>query len=482
MRYNLLIFFTYSIALFGEQNPITKDFPTSTKEIVDFTNLALKKFDDQFLEFKNQSLKDLDYATTVIKWGNIIEPLFTKAITLSFLPLIVSDLETLQNAKIELHQIEKKIATAMNDPKALALFIDFIKNPKNQKAMTPYQIYSITQILQNIESPNLKKEVSSIKNILSSYKMEPFMYAKGDLPEKSLPKNHEITLLSWNVCMLEAPNSMLFGGVLPWKERIQRIATKIELLNPDILCLQEVFSQHTGDILVQKLKSQYSHFYYNMGPNPPGFSVKTLGLPSGLFVASKYPLKEEKFTPYAKDEIPDYRSYGFFTATIYNNEKPLARFLTTHLQPGDEAEDKAYRALETKAILNSLEKKDLITFLCGDFNIIKNSKEALEMFTSFEASPYQGLDWTCSELRDYWWKAKQDIKAFKALPPEKEWLDYFFYLKNSSKNPPKLFTTLVTVNDPDHPEEALSDHQLLFTSITFNKDSSPELIKEKAPN
>ncbi|MBS0627669.1 MAG: hypothetical protein JSS09_05605, partial [Verrucomicrobia bacterium] len=56
------------------------------------------------------------------------------------------------------------------------------------------------------------------------------------------------------------------------------------------------------------------------------------------------------------------------------------------------------------------------------------------------------------------------------LPPEKEWLDYVFYLKNSSKTPPKLSTQVIVVNDLTNPEKALSDHQLLFTTITLSSE------------
>jgi outer membrane protein assembly factor BamD (BamD/ComL family) len=73
-------------------------------------------------------------------------------------------------------------------------------------------------------------------------------------------------------------------------------------------------------------------------------------------------------------------------------------------------------------------------------------------------------------LRDYWWKAKQNVEKFSSLPPEKEWLDYFFYLKNSSKIAPQLSTQVIVVNDLTSPENALSDHQLLFTTITLPKE------------
>ncbi len=467
MRY-LFIFLTCAISLFGAEDPLLKRFPCSTKEVVDFTETALKDFDTEFLEFTNQSLNHLDFTKTVTRWGNIIEPLFTKGVILSYLPLTTSNLDVMQKADSEVKQIQQKLWIAMNDPKALSIFLTFAKDKKNWQAMPPYQVYTVNHILENIEGP-LKEEALSIQSALSAYKMQSFMYFLGDGKEKTLPKNQEITLLSWNVCLLEGGISMLFGGVIPWQQRIERILSKLTQLDPDVLCLQEVFAPEAGVTLIEKLKSKYAHFYYNMGPNPIGFSVETLGIPGGLFVASKYPLKEGNFIPFKKEETPSCRTYGFFTADICNKDKPLARLITTHLQPGSLEKDKEYRALQSKAILASLEKVNLPTLLCGDFNIIKNTPEAEELFKSYESSPYLGLDFTCCELRDYWWKAKQNVTAFKALPPDKEWLDYFFYLKNSSKIRPNLTTKILPASDLTHPEEALSDHQILFTKVTFKK-------------
>lgn len=468
MRY-IFIFFTCIISILRADNTILKEFPNSVNEVADFTHSALENFNEQFLKFKEQPLIDLHFSNTVTRWENIVEPLFTKAAILSFLPLITSELDVIQEADLEVKELQKKLFLSMNDPKVLALFLHFAKDPKNQKAMTPHQIYIVNHILQNIEEESLKKEILSIQKTLSPYKSQSFIYAKGNGKEKTIPKNRKLTLLSWNICFLEGGISMLFGGVLPWQKRIDRIVNKIQELDPDILCLQEVFSPKASLALVQKLQSQYAHFYYDMGPNPVGFSIKTLGIPGGLLVASKYPLKEANFIPYQKGETPSYRAYGFFSADIYSKQQKLAHLVTTHLQPGSEEEDRNYRALQTKAILRTLKDIKTPTLLCGDFNIVKDSQEAQEIFSSYESGSCQGLDWTCCELRDYWWKTKQDTTAFLALPHEKEWLDYFFYLKDSSKKPPNLSTTVLVANDLNFPEKALSDHQALFTTITLNK-------------
>ena len=88
---------------------------------------------------------------------------------------------------------------------------------------------------------------------------------------------------------------MLFGGVLPWENRVDRIALFLKKSEADILFLQEVFSTTAGNQLYSKLKEQYAHFYLHIGPKISGFDAKNFGIPSGLFVASKYPLENPHF-------------------------------------------------------------------------------------------------------------------------------------------------------------------------------------------
>jgi endonuclease/exonuclease/phosphatase family metal-dependent hydrolase len=465
MRYFFLLFLCIYISAFAAKSSIVREFPSSEEEVALFTDDALKNFDQELTLFIEQPLQERNFSTVICKWSSIVGSLFAKGAILSFLPLIVDNVDVIAKGDQEMKKITQRALIAMQDPKVLSLILAFLKKTVEEpNHLESFQFYLIDLMLRSISNPSYKEDVALIQSQISKQVKLPFSYIQGEKKDKALPKKKSFTIANWNVCLFDANLSMLFGGVLPWKDRIDRICAKIKKLNPDILCLQEVFSQEAGNALVDQLKPYYAHFYTQIGPKPAGFSLETLGIPSGLFIASKYPLKNATFTPYVKGETPSYRGYGFFSADIYSKNLLVGHLISTHLQPGCSAEDANYRIAQMRAIDTSLQNIDAPTFLCGDFNIEKTSKEA-ELFHPYEFSLYQGINWTCCELRDYWWKAKQNIENFSALPLVKEWLDYFFCFNKTKKHPPRMQTEVQIVNDLSQPQDALSDHQLLLTKI-----------------
>jgi endonuclease/exonuclease/phosphatase family metal-dependent hydrolase len=353
----------------------------------------------------------------------------------------------------------------MQDSKVLSSMLSSMEESLKVGAL-PFERYLMNKILSSMQDTSHSKQARILQDSLADSITTPFFYVKGGKKEKSFFWRKKLTLLSWNVCLFNENLSMLFGGVLPWKDRIDRIVAKIQTVDPDILCLQEVFSPQAGKELVQKLSSQYAHFYMQIGARPAGFSLESLGISSGLFVASKYPLNNVNFTPYTQEQTPAFRGYGFFSADIYNKKKMLGHLIATHLQPGCEKEDMRYRAAQMASICASLQDVKSPVFLCGDFNIEKNSPEA-EVFKNYEQSHYKGLSWTCCELRSYWWKAKENVAEFCLMPLEKEWLDYFLGWNLATEKNITMRTQVHIVNDPQKPQEALSDHQMLETHINF---------------
>jgi hypothetical protein len=195
-----------------------------------------------------------------------------------------------------------------------------------------------------------------------------------------------------------------------------------------------------------------------------GFSKENQGIPSGLFVASRYPLKNVQFIPYTPQQTPRNRAYGIFAADISSDQEPLAHLLTTHLQPGDSPEDIEYRAKQMTVVRANMEQSQLNSFACGDLNIEENSPEALEQLKGFVMNKAPG--WTCRELRTYWFKADQNIALFNAQPMELETIDYFFAEFKASPAP-SFRTEIGIVNEINKPGDALSDHQYELTTVTF---------------
>src|SRR5207302_2011714 len=122
-------------------------------------------------------------------------------------------------------------------------------------------------------------------------------------------------LLSWNICCTGAGFSISDGGVVPWKERIDEIAAKIVQTNADLNCLYETIDVQSAFYLYDKLKGQgYRHFYFNMGP-------RAIGPASGMFVSSKYQIKNPEFTPFSVDTLVGRTkaiSKGVFTFDLHS--------------------------------------------------------------------------------------------------------------------------------------------------------------------
>ncbi len=90
----------------------------------------------------------------------------------------------------------------------------------------------------------------------------------------------------------------------PWRDRLGALTALIRSTNADVVCLQEVHPDDAIQELYHALKDQYSYFYGAIGPRFLGFDLSALGLPSGLFVASKYPVENPEFSLYKNVAFP----------------------------------------------------------------------------------------------------------------------------------------------------------------------------------
>jgi len=464
----LFLIFSWQTIFTSTISPV-REFPSSAVDLPSFIHFSLTTFDQQIEDFATQPKQDATFAQVILQWDAIITPLFGKGSILTFLPITTKDPKLLLQGSCTLKTIQDKLASAMKHPGALQRILSFAKQEALHPTLHPHERYLLYYVLSTIHEGSFSAQAQEIQKQLEHCPMRPFRYKKGKLDNKILPKSRQLSILSWNVCLLEHNLSMLFGGVPPWQARIHNIAKTLLKHNPDIICLQEAFSPEANIALIEKLQTRYSHFYYHIGPKPSGFSLESLGIPSGLFIASKYALQDFSFTPYTKEQTPPFRGYGFVTAKIYNQDQLLGSFITTHLQPGQSKEDAHYRKLQMQAIGSAIDPLPSPVFLCGDLNIDKTSTEALELLANYQPSSYQGLDWTCCELRDYWWKSQENIKQFHALPPHKEWLDYFFCLKSPLNQQLHVVTNVLSANNLKRPNTSLSDHQILFTTIILSQ-------------
>jgi hypothetical protein len=438
-------------------------FPSTVEEIHRFAQSALQHFTLRLTEFPRQ---EFSYQATVMGWDDMLKETYNKYLILLFTNLRTQDPEVIAAAKAQAAQIKAQLEAACDDKKALSHVLCFAAQ---MSSLSPFQNHWTIEMLRTIGPEN--RDAVSLIGQLTQHATLRYTYEQGERAEKSLPEDRKIKILNWNVCFFDDLLPMLFGGVLPYQDRVDRIAQTIINSDADIVCLQEVFSIPGGIALLQKLKPHYAHFYTKMGPKVFGFDKDGHGIPSGLFGASRYPLKNAQFVSYTPEEqTPCNRAYGFFAADIYSEQEPLAHLIMTHLQPGDSQEDINYRAKQLTAVRADMERSKLHALACGDFNMEENSPEASRQLEGLVMKKAPG--WTCRELRDFWFRAHQNAAQFNAYPLNVESIDYFVAHFKAAPIP-SLQTEIGIVNEIDNPRDALSDHQYELTTVMFPASSQP---------
>ena len=219
-----------------------------------------------------------------------------------------------------------------------------------------------------------------------------------------------------------------------------------------------------------------------MGPHYFSFDLEKVGINSGLFVASKYPLGNPKFTHFDVPNMQKEVGKGFFEADILCQEKILAHILVTHLQPFDDPLSQQVRRDEIKAMVTSLEAnadRSIPNILVGDINVDWGPEYAASPLLKHFYDPYnKDRDMTTrivpvaeSTLTDYfesylWHPDKQN-----ELDPyaESRICDYaLLFVPSDAPNVSEQYnlqTTLVPFQHVEHRETALTDHQGLLLKV-----------------
>jgi len=162
-----------------------------------------------------------------------------------------------------------------------------------------------------------------VRYAVSRFQKVPYVYRKGEAGEKTI-QDGKFTLLSMNVCQVQAGYETSDGGVISSPKRIQKIIDTILGSKAEVICLYEVFDVNTALDLREKMKKEYAHFYFSMG-------TRVVGPPSGIFAATKFPVENPTFTPFPQEAL-DGRAKkcgkGIFSFDIDKS----ARIFATHLQ------------------------------------------------------------------------------------------------------------------------------------------------------
>ena len=228
-----------------------------------------------------------------------------------------------------------------------------------------------------------------------SLQNQSFLHFIGEAEEKKW-KGSSLSLLSWNVCCVSGGYSITDGGVLPWRYRISQLVKEIRTQDADILSLFEIFDIQTAWELYEELKTDYSHFYFNMGTH-------AIGLSSGLFIASKMEVADPEFVPFPKecfDGRGKHFKKGFFTFDLLGDNGSAARIYATHLQHSEQPENPSpseRRAREQEmelivAHMNHFQNRTCV--LTGDLNLDEQELEVAQWSQPFDQGVIEGCGYT----------------------------------------------------------------------------------------
>ncbi|HSX13376.1 MAG TPA: endonuclease/exonuclease/phosphatase family protein [Chlamydiales bacterium] len=281
-----------------------------------------------------------------------------------------------------------------------------------------------------------------------------FTHVLGQGSEKNLAAS--LKLMTWNICGLAGGFSLDHGGVLPWKERFDAIVKTIKSEDPDVLVLQEIVDTELAESLIEKLNTEYAHFFIHLGSS-------VWGVGSGCMVLSKCAIHDFSFTSFSNRDWTLHR--GFASLELKKSpeeEKPCIRILGTHLLYGRPSVAHASRMQQVAEMIDSIAKRtfSIPTIIAGDLNIERDHEDGVELNNLLHHG-YVGIEPTCTDQFLAKWSQE------KALQFPEETVDYISSVRSE---PPVIFQDVHIVpafeNDV---RTARSDHHALVAEIKITK-------------
>ncbi|MFA5250290.1 MAG: endonuclease/exonuclease/phosphatase family protein [Parachlamydiales bacterium] len=256
-------------------------------------------------------------------------------------------------------------------------------------------------------------------------------------------------IFSWNVAFLPLGLAENWTAFSPWPERVEKVGAVILKADADLVLLQEVYDDDAARELIRRLEGRYAYFYYSIGSS-------RIGEKSGLFVASKFPLKNARFTLY-KAKKNNLESFfvgkGFFDFELFVGETKAMHVFVTHLQHSENdlapvVLDQKLRQKQLSQLFLAVKDETAPVLIAGDLNMAPEECRAAfktqKNFQNFLLSRTETPKTAVIQVE----KATAEVT-----------LDYVFFKPGRLK---AFLLTRVLASD------GLSDHRPLKSSLNFS--------------
>lgn len=448
----------------GIPRGIPRGIPSTVQEIEALVDQAINELETNLETFANEETKS---PKSLVFWNKMAQNYFVSGCILHNLNTLFADKNLAAAGEKGLYQLHCHLMSVLKEKRVLLPLILSLEKALSEKRLSPSENYLLQSFSTSLEylPISLQRRVICAQRKSLFVPQLTYTQLEGSVRESS--SKNQITLLSWNTCLLPSPISLIFGGVLPWELRKARLLQFLKEQGADILCLQEVFDAEATQFLYEGLKGEYSHFYTDIGPKTLGVNPTSMGLNSGLFVATKFPIENMHWEKFASGGLPVIER-GFFSFDISNYH-----IITTHLEPslttlnGAGKEDRC-RLEQMQQLLKWIDSKKSPTLLIGDLNIYRGSSEPAELLLEEHFThlcPQKKT--TYCDYTGYIWPEYFLNKNRTTFQAKLRTLDYAL-IRNAS--PPQFSAEVVPVHTPQSPLDALSDHHAILIKINYNSN------------
>ncbi len=470
-----LLSLVMSIAAFGESSSTPKQLPKNPTEIEQYIKEIEEQTTQRIDEIIEASQEEDISGKMLGPWNRLSNEIISCFRVLSYISGNNPECEV--KAKESIDKFKRFLYESVLKNKDLydSLMAYVQKSFQKNDSLTPYERQGIYSLLDSLSAVGFQEKIIALKSFFSNKERKPFIYKQSGLAATAVNDEKELSILTLNTCFIPDDFPYLYGGAtLPWQDRVKPLAKQVIKTKADVVCLQEVFSEDAFHALYDELKGEYSYFYGLIGPRFLGLSFQSVGMPSGLFVASKYPIENPEFTLFEERGFP--MNQGFFDFVVKKNANVSGHIYVTHMQSLDEEKFVTVRAEQCRQVIEKMEKdagkekKSIPFFLCGDLNVPVGSQElSEELLTSHFYNDYiqypMPIDEKNSTCTYYFTNyLLSESKDPQKINPQFQILDYALLWKPLEEKF-QMNTVRVSMNDLNKPNSAISDHHGLLSTI-----------------